>query len=773
MELKSKVTNKDMAVILFSLIFLYCIALVIENESVSNTLSPLISAISSFFIYKNFKSKKHNRDSWKMLLIAGVVWTMNDVLWGYYITYKNLSPSDWTFFGCFYLIPGVMIMIAQALYLKNKIRKIEKPIVIVDLSIITILLASIFLSKTYHGNAYFIIDSFSDLLTALYVLVDFTILGITSLLYLSQKRLGKDYYISAVSVGAVIYAVTDIILQYQWINNLYTTNTVLDGGYIFSLAVIAVGGIFVSLEHEKKIECVCVDNQKPDKSWILLSPVIIYSLLKEQNSLMSFTIIVLIILHRTTSSHIKSELSKRKVLEDAVEKKTAALKEINSKLRYLAERDSLMGLYNRASFIEKLESMINQRIDDEIIAVMFIDLDRFKYINDSYGHDVGDLVLQEIAIRFSENMPSDYVLARLGGDEFVIAIPRFPDDRYLESFSENLIDICREPIEIDHYSFNISMSIGISTTKESPADRGILMKNADIAMYAAKASPDVKYLIYNRELAGKQERENKIRSLLGNISFDDEFQVHYQPQFEANTKELVGVEALVRWFSPELGFVSPGEFIPIAEDSNLIIAIGDWVLNESISQVSFWNRQYNRNLRVGVNISPKQITSRDFLKNISSIVSRYSIESNLVDIELTERVAMDNNEDTKNIIKKLSSHGFLLSIDDFGTGYSSLGYIKEYDADKLKIAKELIDNIATSETDVQIAKAIVLMAKALNIKTIAEGVEDESQLEVLRSIGCDEIQGYIWGRPVSSDDFEKEYLEYAYQGLNEMIIDFT
>ena len=344
-------------------------------------------------------------------------------------------------------------------------------------------------------------------------------------------------------------------------------------------------------------------------------------------------------------------------------------------------------------------------------------------------------------------------------DEFVIARSGKLDHIHIQDFVEELISLYEKPIIIEPYKFNVSISVGIaSMSRVDNCDRNTLIKNADVAMYYAKEDLNKMYAFYNKDLSSKLERKNELEILLKNSVFDEEFEIYYQPQFDIHTKNIVGVEALIRWNSPLKGLILPGEFIIIAEECGIIIDIGYWIMKNAIKQVSYWNRYNDMNLRVGINVSPKQMNSLDFVKNLKTIINHNKMNPELVDIEITENVGLTEEGTIKEILKELAYMGIKISIDDFGTGYSSLSYIKRFNIDRLKIAKELIENISADETNLKVVKAIIMMAKAMNIKTIAEGVEDKFQLQKLIDLGCDEVQGYIWDKPLSVEQFEKKYL---------------
>ncbi|KMT21934.1 putative bifunctional diguanylate cyclase/phosphodiesterase [Clostridium cylindrosporum] len=757
-----KLIKKDICkiVVLLVVFIIYVIGLIYKNHLIGYILSPLVAFFATLIIFNVYR--KSNNIAWLVLLLSGTSWVIADMIWGYYAIALKLKPQELLMFDYIYMIPGLFILGSLILLFKNKMGYIEKEKLIIDVLTIVILLISIFWIMILKRQFQLKLKTIQEIIILIYITIDFAIISVLCLNYLSFRPINVKDDIRYIYLGALTYFFADICLEHQWINGTYTPNSIVDGGFILAFVIFAVGGLIETSIKEKKQTYEKNENKVVKSvqvnSWIMLGVVIILYLLGGLDNLVAILMIVVIFTHRAASSYIKNQSINKKILEEKIEEKTRSLSESNEKLSILLQHDSMSGLYNRRYFIEKLEVLISEKKAEEVIAVLFIDLDRFKAINDYYGHDMGDNVLKIISSRLKSIMPEDTLLARLGGDEFVIAKSGIFENSKLELFVKKMIETCKEPIIIEPYNFNISMSVGIATTGICKSDRGILMKNADIAMYDAKECVSKNYSFYNQELHRKIERKNKLELLLKRISFDKEFEVYYQPQFKTKTKELVGIEALVRWSNSKEGSISPREFIPIAEESNLIVKIGSWVMKKAIEQVSKWNRDYNKSLRVGINISPKQMDSIDFVSNLKEIVKKTDMNPNLVDIEITESVAMDKGTGIKNVLNKLSEEGFIISVDDFGTGYSSLGYIKRYDIDRLKIAKELIDNISIDEVEFQIVEAIIMMARSMKIETIAEGVEKDWQLERLRDLGCDEVQGYIWEKPLTVTEFEKKYL---------------
>lgn len=416
------------------------------------------------------------------------------------------------------------------------------------------------------------------------------------------------------------------------------------------------------------------------------------------------------------------------------------------------------GLYNRRYLFKYLDSLISNN-QKKPFTLIYIDTNRFKSINDSYGHQIGDEVLKILSKRFKKNSMEHCSVFRVGGDEFVVLVEKEFDKEYISSVTERILDLIKVPISIELYLFKLTASIGIVSYPKDAEDKDLLMKYVDIAMYEAKkAYRGNHYLFFDSDIIRKIERKNEIELLLKSVIYDEEFVLFYQPQYRIKDQKLIGMEALLRWNHSEDCIISPAEFIPIAEESGVIIDIGDWVINKAFEQIKEWNDKYNLDLKISINVSPIQIENINFVNKLNKKIHKKEILPQWIDLEITESSAMNPNITSEEVFKKFSNIGVSTSIDDFGTGYSSLSYIKKFDVDRLKIAKELIDNIAEEKNDLIIVQAIIMMAEGMGLQTIAEGVEDLKQFDILKQLGCDEIQGYILGAPISAKEFEIKHI---------------
>ena len=432
-------------------------------------------------------------------------------------------------------------------------------------------------------------------------------------------------------------------------------------------------------------------------------------------------------------------------------------KNSEEKIHFLAKFDSLTQLPNRLSLNDKLEYIINlSQQHKRHFALMFLDIDRFKDINDSLGHNIGDLILIKIASRFKSILREDDILSRFGGDEFILILP---DTSAVgaKQIAKKLLHVLQTSFEIEKHKLTITTSIGIAMYPEDGTTKEILSKNADSAMYKAKQNGRNNFAFFSKEMHLIAQRSLKLTNDLHNALQNNELHIVYQPQISLHTRQVIGAESLLRWTHPELGNIPPDEFIPLAENSGLILPIGEWVLRTVTKQLKEWIDSGMTPIIIAVNLSSVQFHHADLTKLIIEILKDADLPPEYLELELTESTSMDSHSIAETILQELNSHGIKVSLDDFGTGYSSLSYLKKLKVYKLKIDKSFIKDITTDPEDKAIIKAIIKMAKSLGLTTIAEGVETTQQLEYLQSQNCDEIQGYYFSKPLQTTAF-KEFL---------------
>jgi len=434
---------------------------------------------------------------------------------------------------------------------------------------------------------------------------------------------------------------------------------------------------------------------------------------------------------------------------------------VEKKVHQLAYYDALTSLPNRILFQEQLSMAMKQaETENSELAVLYFDLDDFKRINDSFGHAIGDKLLHEVAERLAHTLRisievqqptrANDIIARMGGDEFIIILNRIASRTETEQIAHRIIRVVSEPYHVDGYELFTSPSIGIALYPKDGEQTDTLLKNADMAMYEAKRTGKSMYMVHNDDMQDKALRRYEIDTQMRSALENDEFSVHYQVQIDLETGRTYSAEALVRWQNETLGFMSPAEFIPVAEESGLIIDIGEWVLRESCKQAKAWMDEDFPVPSVAVNISVMQFMRSDFTKVVDTALKQTGLPANRLELEITESLLASDIHHAIDTLRELHELGVKLSIDDFGTGYSSLSQLKHFPIDRLKIDQSFIRNITENQHDAVITRAIIAMAQSMDIKVLAEGVETEEHLTFLRDNGCDEIQGYLISKPVSA-----------------------
>lgn len=427
--------------------------------------------------------------------------------------------------------------------------------------------------------------------------------------------------------------------------------------------------------------------------------------------------------------------------------------ELASKIDYLVNHDSLTTLPNRFLITQRLEQLLHQYKRDakKHVAVCFIDLDNFKYVNDAYDHSVGDEILKEVALRLLDKYSERGILARFGGDEFILVLDTFSEASDVVIIANEIVEILRHPFSVFDQMHQVSASVGISLYPEDASNANDLIKFADAAMHRAKESGKNHYQFYTNTLTEQMMQKIKIINHLREAIETEQFELYYQPQINLQTHSIVGFEALVRWHHPELGFVSPAQFIPVAEESKLIILLGEWILKKACMQMVTWKEENLFHGRMAVNVSGVQLDDSNFQTMVQTILEQTRLNAANLELELTESSLMSNPEKWIEDLDALDALGIRLAIDDFGTGYSSLSYLRQMPVDVLKIDQSFVRDLPSDSDACVIAEAIIGLSRSMKMESLAEGIEDEKQLIFLKAIGCQTGQGYYFSKPLPAD----------------------
>jgi len=446
-------------------------------------------------------------------------------------------------------------------------------------------------------------------------------------------------------------------------------------------------------------------------------------------------------------------------LEKSVAEKTQELREKSEAMTHLAHHDSLTNLPNRLYFQKQLDLAITSaKKSAHKVGVLFLDLDSFKEINDTYGHRVGDMLLQKITEKLRRVANEEDVVARIGGDEFTVIANKVTPES-LEKIAVNIMREIQKPIKLDQIELFVTFSIGVSIYPDDGKTPDLLLKFADTAMYRAKELGKNGYQFYNESMTEMAVHKVEMQNALREAIKEEQFEPYFQPKIDARTMEVIGVEALVRWNHPQRGLIFPGEFIPFAEESGAILEIDRLVMKKALKEMRLWYIEGLPMGRLSLNISGKQFENSNFIQEIEQTIASMKFDTNYLEFEVTESQILQNQKKAAQILKKFKSLGIKISLDDFGTGYSSLSYLKSLPVDRLKIDRSFVMDIPRDKDDVAIVKTIISLAKNLELDVIAEGVETQEQVDMLLEEGCYIIQGYYFAKPMNAKDFRSFVLK--------------
>ncbi|MET0428860.1 MAG: EAL domain-containing protein, partial [Microvirga sp.] len=438
----------------------------------------------------------------------------------------------------------------------------------------------------------------------------------------------------------------------------------------------------------------------------------------------------------------------------------------HERLRHLAQHDALTGLPNRTYLAIRLQQIIADRLDpSRLSALHLLDLDRFKSVNDTLGHFVGDQLLQVVTQQLEPLCGPHVTLVRLGGDEFALLQEGMAMPVEAEALAVEVLAALSKPLKVGQHSINTTASLGIAFVGRDGSDVNEILRNADLAMYQAKTGGRNRYHVFAEDLRSRVNEYAWLEAGMRRALREKEFVLYYQPQLHLRTGRIVGVEALIRWNHPDRGLLMPGLFLPVAEESGLITEISNWVLQEACEQLAAWHQLGVRDLRMAVNVAPSQFNSSETWDMLTSLLAQTKIDPSALELELTESAFVGRMEDAAQNLRMLKETGVSIALDDFGTGFSSLRLAKDLPVDALKIDRSFVRNLPRGKEDAAITQAIIRLARGLDLRVVAEGVENPEQLAFLRKEGCDEMQGFYLARPMAADDCLRQILQPGLQGV--------
>ncbi len=749
--------NRIPVILLLCAFLIYLAASATDRQLISNIIAPIFAFGAAYIIYQGQHKRRDSVYLW--LFFFAVTWGIADALWLVSEHILGVEPLASVMVNVFYIIPSFFLVVMVSFFYYSNVGRWNRYQLMLDVLVVTGVILSIVWN--FLGNITEVSNlEIGELITlGSYYLADVFVLTGMIILHISTRKKRDNPGNLWILTGVILFVGSNSYFTYLYFNHSYTANSLVDVLYFLPLGAFGLGAIYDKTEKiagTSEIYTLPENYGRVTQLKYFIAGLLILWYLQVINLHIFIMLAVFLLFHKLFSSYIQlsikneyllfKEQEQNLTLAKQIEKKTRELQRAKDILEEFSYRDKLTGLRNRRSFVDYMDQLTEEK--EQPFTLFYMDLDRFKFINDAHGHEIGDRVLKHISQQLLSGAEEAGGLFRIGGDEFALVLPKERSKAALEEVAKDIIRAVQKPIEIPPYVFYVGISIGIARYPEDAFNREDLMKYGDMTMYEAKNHHRKKgYLFFNHELQREMEKKHEVEMMLKKADYDREFHLVFQPQYRIEDQKMIGLEALLRWKQPEAGNISPKDFIPIAEETGQIISIGEWVMERALEEIKIFNEKYDTNLKMAINVSPVQIENMDFLPWIGKKLREKSVHPYWVDIEITEGATIHSSFSMEEIFVGLANLGISASIDDFGTGYSSLSYIKRYHIDRLKIAKELIDNITEDENSRLIIRAITMMARGMGLKTIAEGVEETGQLRILQAIGCDEIQGYLWGKP--------------------------
>jgi len=740
-------------------------AAVVKSNFFGNILSPIVTFIAAYYVFKGYYVEEKNkilRTSGLFLALSifnSAVW---DFIWAVEAIILKINPEQVSTIVSGYSLTNVLLLCSLIIGGYHQFKKWNGTQVLIDTVAITICTMTLVWVIFFNKDMQNAILMKSDWIFMVCVFVDFLIFIWVASLFVSIRKGKIPLYLRITAVSYILYIIFDIIYYYQYFYRLYEPNSLLDAAYVTAFGIMAIGST-IKVKTQHKIErSEYMNSGKNKKGLLLLISPIILIIFKGVQLEYLLLMLVVITFYYIQSNHVQTNIHKEELLKNEKQlnlRLERKVQERTKELNDLLNKDVVTGLHSRRYFLQQLDNNINNLKNDENIILFYIDLNKYKMLKTMFGNFIGEKVLVEIGKRLQECVYGEEdILASYGEDVFVFAMKGSYTYADGLEIGKNLINVCSDIYTIEEHDIRITLNIGISIYPLDAKNKDELIKHADIAMLQAKLTGFNRVMIFAKKLGELAFAKNEIEIMLKKADLNEEFQLYYQPQVSSEDESVIGFEALIRWQRNDGTFISPGEFIPIAEEIGFIIPIGDWVMENAMEQLSQWKKKTKQHLRIAINVSVRQLKDNSFIIRLKEIMEKNHVTPEEVEIEITETLDLEEDIIVKETLLKISSMGISIAVDDFGTGYSSLYYLKQLPVDRVKIAKPLVDLIDKDNYDYAIVKAVITVAKAIGVSVIAEGVERKEQLECLRKLQCDEIQGYYFAKPMSAEEIYKNWI---------------
>lgn len=758
--------------ILSTIYLFYLVATLNNSDYWGNILSPVVAIAALSFICYSFVIKEKsfvNKCIGVLLCSSLFTYIIADILWAVFDLVYHMNPDDNLLITVLYDFTNLFITAALTIYGILVFRRWNIVQMILDSAVMSYLTISLLWVIFLKEDFSMIIYLQSDPAIFASVIMDILIIIWVVLWYVSVREGRLQLYIRFVATGALLYAIADLVYYYQYLYDSYNANSYLDAVYMLAFLLMGIAAVIKMHRRLEEDSKAVINIGRRGKSGLLLLAPLLILLFKGFEPTYITIYLSVILFYYLLSNYIQNNIFKEELLkeekelssslEQKVRERTEELEKYNQVLQRLIDQEPVTGLYNRRYLLAYLEEMSGNLKKDETIVLLYIDMNRYKMLTTMFGHYIGDKILKEMAARLKlmEEQAARCIISSYGDDAFIFAAVGLYDYSTGYRLASEIVRRCSDIYYIDGYQIKVTVNIGISLLPKDAANKDELIKHADIAVTHARMQGLNTIQEFDADISAVFLRRNTIELMMKKVNFSQEFIVYYQPQLETDTRKLIGFEALLRWRTASGSFISPGEFIPIAEETGYIIQIGEWVTKEVLRQMILWNRHFQKNVMISINVSLRQLGTAQFLESLKEEIKQLEIDPEWIDLELTESRQLVENPEVLHELEEIRRLGVKISIDDFGTGYSSLSYFKELPADRIKLAKELIDFIHKDDFDYQLAKSLILLAHARNIRVIAEGVETIEQWETLKELQCDEVQGFYFGQPSPVGEIEAVY----------------
>ena len=754
------------------LFVVYFIAIVEQNNIVGDLLSPILTFLAFAPVFYAFFWKEQH----KLLKISGLFYALAifarflcDFSWGFSTLILNVNPENNLLITYGYSLTNLFLLLSLILSGCFQVRNWNKMQVFLDTAMVAVSIMVIVWVFVFEQNTAKAEVLLSDPVSMISLIMDFMIYAWTNIWFFSTRKQKEPLFIKFSAAGGVVFVVIDIIYYYEYFYRSYEPNSLLDGGYVIAFALMGISGLMkIKLinQEDKNQTGAQIDKEQFSFKHIkkellfLIVPILLFVFRGIEAPSLLF-LITAIMFYFIFTNFTQNSIFRDKILErekEYISELENRVEERTQEITKVMNTDVITGLKNRRYLEEYLEKEIRTIDRDEKIYLLYIDQNKYKSVKSIYGKYMAERVLEEVGKRIEKIVEEKNGLATSYGEDIFVATFKSTED-YEEALriAEKVINFCSDNYLVENHIISVTLNIGVACYPCDSKNMEELIRNADTAMMQARKTGFNVIQKYDKQIGIYINKRDRIELKLKKVIYDEEFSLQFQPQVNCNDGSIYGVEALIRWFTKKGDYIPPMDFIPITEENGMIISLGYWIMEQAASQLANWKKMYESKIKMAINVSSKQLMEENFTDKLIQILENYQIPKQDFEIEITESIQLETNSMIHETLAKLSSYGISIAIDDFGTGYSSLYYIRELPVNRIKIAKELIDNIDHDIYAKSIVQMVISVAKVNNIKVIAEGVETKEQWECLKEMECDEIQGYLFSKPLVPNELEKNW----------------